>query len=359
MRVALVHDMLTQYGGGEKVLRALSDGYPEAPIFTLVFDENNMGDIFPGDRVITSFLQQLPFSDRRYKWYLPLMPHATEGYDLSGFDLVISSSSAFAKGVIAGQDSRHICYCHTPTRYLWADRHDYVNGLNYNKLVSSLICLSLTRLRVWDRLSSAGVDHFIANSKNVKNRIKKYYGRKSYVIYPPVETDKFYISENIGNYFLAGGRMVPYKRFDLIVEAFNKLGIPIKIFGVGPEFSKLKRMASRNVEFLGFVDERDKAELYSNAIAFINPQNEDFGITTVEAMASGTPVIAYNAGGAKESIVSGVSGEFFHEQRWESLADKVLNFNKNNYNRAKIKKLSERFNVENFKQNIKNFIENI
>lgn len=359
MRVALVHDMLTQYGGGEKVLKILSDIYPDAPIFTLIFDESRMSGVFSSNRVITSFLQKFPFSDKKYKWYLPLMPHATESYDLSGFDLVISSSSAFAKGVITSQDSKHICYCHTPTRYLWSDRHSYINGLSYNKFIRSLISLSLTRLSVWDKMSSSGVDYFIANSKNVKNRIKKYYGRSSKVIYPPVETSKFYVSKNIGNYFLAGGRMVSYKRFDLVVRAFNELGIKIKIFGVGPEFSRLKRMANNNIEFLGFVGGDEKAELYSKAIAYINPQNEDFGITAVEAMASGTPVIAYSGGGAKESIVNSLSGEFFYEQTWESLADRVINFDSSFYNRKKIKELSDMFNVENFKNNIKRFIKNV
>ena len=355
MKVALVHDMLTQYGGGEKVLKALSEKYPDAPIFTLIYDEKTLGHIFPKERINTSFLQKMPFSKEKYKWYLPLMPHATENLDLNNFDLIISSSSAFAKGVITNPKAIHICYCHTHTRYLWIDSQEYIRNLKYNEFIKKLISLFLTRLRLWDILSVNRVDKFIANSNNVKHRIKKYYGRNSKVIYPPVETNDFFISKEKGNYFLAGGRLVPYKKFDLIVEAFNKLNIPLKIFGVGPEMEKLRRKANENIEFLGFTTEKEKTELYSKAQAFIHPQEEDFGITLVESMASGTPVIAYREGGSKESLAD-IAGEFFHEQTWESIADKIVNFNKNKYNSELIKKEAERFNVQEFKRRMNDFI---
>jgi glycosyltransferase involved in cell wall biosynthesis len=356
MKIALVHDMLTQYGGGEKVLKALSEKYPNAPIFTLIYDEKKLGHIFPKERIRTSFLQKMPLANERYKWYLPLMPHAIESLDLNGYDLVISSSSAFSKGVITGPTSTHICYCHTPTRYLWIDSQEYIRKLKYNNIIKKIISLFLTRLRLWDSLSVNRVDKFIANSNNVKHRIKKYYGQDSKVIYPPVETNNFMISKEKGDYFLAGGRLVPYKKFDLIIDTFNKLNIPLKIFGVGPEIENLKRKANKNIEFLEFATEKEKISLYSRAQAFIHPQEEDFGITLVEAMASGTPVIAYKAGGSKESLNENISGEFFHEQTWESLADKIINFNKNKYSSELIKQEAERFNVQEFKKRIDNLV---
>lgn len=359
MRVALVHDLLTQYGGGEKVLKALSEMYPDAPIFTLVYDEKKMGDIFPKERINTSFLQNLPMSADKYRWYLPLMPHATESYDLRDFDLVISSSSAFAKGVISPPQAKHLCYCHTPTRYLWLDSQDYINDLRYNKLVKKAIALLLTRLRLWDVMSVSRVDKFLANSANVKAKIKKYYKRESDVIFPPVEVEKFFFSKKKGDYFLAGGRLVPYKRFDLIVEAFNKLGVPVKIFGEGPELEILRKKAEKNVEILGFVSEEEKVELYSKAKAFVHPQEEDFGIISVEAMASGLPVIAYRSGGVKESLIEGLSGEFFYEQTWESIADKIVNFNADKYSSELIKREAEKFSTEEFKRRIREVVCNI
>lgn len=359
MRVALVHDLLTQYGGGEKVLKALSEIYPDAPIFTLVYDEKKLGHVFPKERIKTSFLQSLPMSADKYRWYLALMPHATESYNLRDFDLVISSSSAFAKGVITAPKAKHLCYCHTPTRYLWLDSQDYINDLRYNKLVKKAINLLLTRLRLWDVMSVARVDKFIANSGNVRSKIKKYYKRESDVIFPPVEVEKFFFSQKKDNYFLACGRLVPYKRFDLIVEAFNKLGVPIKIFGEGPELEILRKKAEKNVEFLGFVSEEEKIRLYSKARALIHPQEEDFGITSVEAMASGLPVIAYRAGGIKESLKEGLSGEFFYEQTWESIADKVVNFNADKYSSELIKREAEKFSAEEFKRRISEAVCNI
>ncbi len=352
MCVALVHDMLTQYGGGEKVLKALAEKYPDAPIFTLIYDEKKLGHIFPKERINTSFLQKMPMAKEKYKWYLPLMPYAIEHLDLSDFDLIISSSSAFAKGIITNPESVHICYCHTPTRYLWIDSQKYIKNLRYNEAVKKIISLFLTRLRLWDMLSVNRVDKFIANSGNVKSRIKKYYGRDSEVIYPPVETNNFSIAKEKGNYFLAGGRLVPYKKFDLIIKAFNKLDIPLKIFGIGLEMENLMKKANKNIEFLGFITEKEKQKLYSEALAFINPQEEDFGITLVESMASGTPVIAYHRGGSKEALKEHIAGEFFYEQTWESLAEKIVNFDKNKYNSELIKQEAEKFNVEEFKRRI-------
>lgn len=355
MKIAIVHDHLAQDGGAERVARTLNDMFPDSPIYTLVYDKRNTDARFANRVIKTSFLQRMPFGVRKYQWYLAMMPAATESFDLHDFDLIISSSSAFSKGVISGPNTTHICYCHTPTRFLWTDRHNYLKELRQNLLIKKMLPLTLTRLRQWDRMAADRVDHFIANSEEVKKRIKKYYNRDSEVIYPPVETEKFSISNDIGNYFLAGGRLVGYKKFDLLVNAFNRLNMPLKIFGVGPLFNKLRSRAKSNIEFLGKVHDVEKAELYSHCRAFLNPQIEDFGITTVEAMAAGRPVIAFKAGGALETVIEGKTGTFFEEQTWEDLADKVLRF-KDDYNPAEIKQHAEQFNTEVFKRKIMGFI---
>ncbi|MBU1164731.1 glycosyltransferase [Patescibacteria group bacterium] len=355
MKIALVHDHLTQEGGAEKVLQVLQEIYPDAPTHTLFYNEKKVR-AFNNKNIITSFLQKMPFALKHYQMYLPLMPTATESYNLMDYDVVISSSSAFSKGIITRSNTIHVCYCHTPTRYLWSDTHKYVEELRYNILIKKFIPLILTRLRQWDRLAADRVDYFLASSSNVSKRIKKYYNRESKVIYPPVATNKFKISEQIENYFLTGGRLVAYKRFDLAVEAFNHLKIPLKIFGDGPELHNLKKIAKSNIEFLGKISDEELIKLYSHAQAFINPQIEDFGITAVESMASGRPVIAFAAGGALEQIVEGVSGKFFDEQTWESLADAVIRFQNEKYNPEKIKLASEKFRIERFKKEITDFV---
>jgi len=356
MKIALVHDHLNQLGGAEKVLFALNEIYKEAPVFTLIHDKDRSKGIFSGLPVRTSFIQKMPFGVSHLRWYLSLMPTAFESFDLGSFDVVVSSTSAFSKGVIVGPNTLHVCYCHTPTRYLWQDTHEYVRNLKQNYLVKKFLPLILTRLRMWDYEAGQRPDVMIANSRNVQNRIKKYYLRDSTVIYPPVEVDKFKISDELGDYYLAGGRLVSYKRFDLIVNAFTKTGIKLKVFGSGPEEGKLKKMAGNNVEFLGHVSAEKKAELYSKCLAFIHPQEEDFGITPVEAMASGRPVIAYNRGGALETVVEGVTGTFFDEQEWEALADLIIRFNPHIYNPAEIKERASRFGVERFKKEMKDFV---
>lgn len=357
MKVALVHDHLVQYGGAEKVLKVMQDIFPEAPVYTLLYDPKSMGNDFIKKDIRTSFIQNLPWGTKKYQWYLPLMPSAVESHDLSEYDLVLSSTSSLAKGVITSPKTLHICYCHTPTRFLWTDTHSYLRELKVNRLIKKIIPLYLTWLRKWDRLAADRVDYFVANSNNVAERINKYYRRPSTVIYPPVETGNFYLADQLNHYYLTGGRLVPYKRFDIVVQAFNKLGIPLKIFGAGPEEDKLKKMAKPHIEFLGKVSDQKKAELYSHALAFINPQEEDFGITAVEAMASGRPVIAYQVGGALETVVPGVTGEFFDEQTWESLGEAVIRFKPENYNPQKIREQAERFSLEQFKKRLTDFIE--
>lgn len=361
MKVALVHDFLIQNGGAEAVLKIFAQMFPDAPIFTLVYDDKKIDPYFRDKKIIPSFIQKIPFGKKKYQWFLPLMPLAIEQLNLMDYDLVISSSSAFANGVITNPDAMHICYCHTPTRYLWTDSYDYVRDLKYNILVKKIIPFLLHKIRIWDRISAERPNYFLANSKCVQKRIERYYNRKSDIIYPPVEIAQFSFSNNVETdkskgYFLIGGRLVSYKHFDIVVIAFNKLGIRLKIFGEGPETGKLKKMARSNIEFLGRVSDEAKAKLYKNAIAFINPQEEDFGITAVESMASGRPVIAFKKGGALETVIEGITGEFFESQDLATLADKIIKFNPQKFESAIIRQHAEKFNVDNFKDQIREFV---
>lgn len=359
MKIALIHDHLAQDGGAEKVLKVLSDMFPEAPIYTLLYEQKNADKYFKNRTIMTSIIQRLPGGVRFYKWYLPYMALAVEFFDLSSYDLVISDTSSFAKGVITRDHTLHLCYCHTPTRYLWSDTHSYIQELKYNKYFKKIIALSLKKIRIWDRIAAERPDYFIANSKFISKRITKYYRRDSEVVYPPVATDMFSISDSLGDYFLAGGRLVPYKRFDLLVETFKTNGRKLKIFGDGPDMSRLQTLAegASNIEFLGRVSEADKAKLYSQALAFVNPQEEDFGITMVESLASGRPVIAFNRGGAKEIVESEQIGVLFAEQTPASLSEALIKFDEAKFDAQIIKDYAEKFSTDKFKQEMSRMIE--
>ncbi len=357
MKIALIHDHLTQDGGAERVLRVFREIFPEAPIYALVYDKKKMGKEFDGKNIKTSFLQKIPGGVKNFKWFLPLMPLATEKHELDDYDVVLSSSSALSKGVITRPDALHICYCHTPTRYLWTDTHLYIKELSHGSIVKKAVSLMLPKLRMWDRMAADRVDKFVANSKTVQKRISKYYSRDSEVIYPPVGVSEFKVFPNQENYYLAGGRLVPYKRFDLVVQAFNKLGIPLKIFGEGPELKKLKEIAKSNIQFLGKVSDEEKKELYGKSLAFIHPQEEDFGLMVIEAMASGRPVIAYPKGGAQETVIEGKTGTFFPDQSWESLAHTIIRFKPEEYRPEEIRAHAAQFDTVVFKEKIKNYID--
>jgi len=359
MKVALIHDHLAQDGGAEKVLKVLAEMYPTAPIYTLLCDKKNVDKYYKDRLIETSIIQKLPGGVSHYQWYMPFMPMAVEFFDLSGYDLVISDASAFAKGVITSTKTLHICYCHTPTRYIWDYTHQYINELKYNKYFKKVISLVLNYIRLWDKAAADRPDLYIANSRTVQDRIRKYYRRDSIVIYPPVEIEKFYISDKIGDFYLIGGRLATYKRVDLVITIFKNLGLKLKIFGDGVDLKRLKRLAddSKNIEFLGRVGDRTKAELYSKCLAFINPQEEDCGITMIEAMASGRPVIAYRAGGAIELIAENVSGLFFNKQTAESLLEAVRNFRPERFDSKVIRQQAEKYSVKRFKHEMKNYIE--
>lgn len=362
MKVALIHDHLAQDGGAEKVLRVFTEMFPDAPIYTLLYEKKNIDKYFKGKHIETSIIQRLPGGVKHYQWYMPFMPMAVEFFDLSKYDLVISDASAFAKGVITSTNTLHICYCHTPTRYLWSDTHQYINELKYNKYFKKIISLALNYVRIWDRTAADRVDKYIANSRIVQKRIEKYYKRDSQIIYPPIDIENFSIAENFSNqeeYFLTGGRLVTYKRFDIVVEAFLKMGKKLKIFGDGVDMIRLKNIANgaSNIEFLGRVTEQEKADLYKNCQAFVNPQEEDFGITVVEAMASGRPVLAFKRGGALETVIDGKTGIFFDIQSSGAIIEAVNGFKNINFDSKEIRLQAEKFSTEKFKQEIKKFIE--
>ncbi|MFH0834426.1 MAG: glycosyltransferase [Patescibacteria group bacterium] len=360
LRVALVHDWLTDFGGAERVLLALHEIFPDAPIFTSFFRPENL-PMFADADIRTSYLQKIPFAKNHHRVFFPFMPAAIESFDLSEFDLVISdSSSGCAKGIITKPETLHICYCHNPNRALWDGSHEYLrlHEKNFGWLARKMIPRQLMKMRIWDRVAADRVDHFIANSDFVARRIAKYYQRESTVIHPPVETKNFAPNdEKAKDYFLAVGRLIPYKRFDLAIQAANILGVKLRVVGVGPEERKLRAMAGPTVKFFGKVSEEILQKMYRECRALIFPQVEDFGLTAVEVQASGRPVIAFRGGGALETVRENHSGIFFAEPTVSSLADALQKAAKKRWVKKAIVKNAERFDVINFKKKILKFVE--
>ncbi|PJE57579.1 MAG: glycosyltransferase family 4 protein [Candidatus Portnoybacteria bacterium CG10_big_fil_rev_8_21_14_0_10_38_18] len=358
MKIALVHDYLNQYGGAERVLEALGELFPNAPIYTLIYDPKITDKFFPGKKIRASFLQKIPFIKSHHRFFPPLMPLAVEKFDLSDYDLVISDSAAFSKGVITKTETPHICYCHTPTRYAWDDSHKYIREFSMPFLAKLFVPVFMNYLRLWDREAAYRVDRFVSNSEFVAKRIEKYYKQHATVIYPPVDTKFFTPSyKPAEKYYLMVGRLLVYKRFDIAIEAFNNLELPLKIIGSGPELKKLRKIANWNIEFLGEIHSDKLREYYQNCQALIFPQEEDFGIVALEAMACGRPVIAYRGGGALESIKEGKTGVFFDNQGVSSLAEAVKNFDLSKFNPKIIREHALKFDKEIFKKKIKDFVE--
>jgi glycosyltransferase involved in cell wall biosynthesis len=325
LRVALIHHWLVRMRGGEKVLEALCLIFPQADIYTLVFDPCGISDTIKQHRITSSWIQKLPWAIRYYPHYLPLLPVALEHFDLSRYDLVISSESGFGKGVITHPEICHICYCHSPMRYAWSAYHAYSRVVR-NRWKRKLISFILNYLRTWDVISSLRPDYFLANSQCVADRIRKYYRRDATVIYPPIATSEFCIAPNPLDYFLAAGQLVPYKRFDLAIDAFNQLGHPLWVVGDGPEYRSLKKQARKNIKFLGRTSDEELKHSLSYCRALIFPGEEDFGMIVVEAHACGRPVIALRRGGARETIIPEVNGLFFEEETVPSLMGAVRHF---------------------------------
>ncbi len=362
-KIALIHDYLTQFGGAEKVIESIHELHPWAPLYTAIYNPTSLNNAFSDWDIRTSFLQNFPGAKNHTRLFLPFLPAAFESFNLKNFDLVISSASAFAKGVITHPGTKHICYCHTPTRYLWSDADRYIKEVALpwpaNKIAPYLMPYALQYYRLWDYRAAQRPDILIANSKTVQDRIKKYYNRDSIIIYPPVQVNNFTVrkTNDIKDYYLVISRLMPYKRVDLVIKAFNRLRLPLIVVGTG-EDAPLKALAKNNITFTGWVGEDKKKELLQGARALIFPQEEDFGITAVEALASGVPVIAYSQGGATEIIEEGKSGLFFHEQIWEELADKVARFQfiYKNFDPQVCRARAEIFSEERFKNELSSLI---
>ncbi len=355
LKLAIVCDWLTNFGGAEKVILALHQLFPHAPIYTSVYNAARMAGFENAD-VRTSCLQHFPYAKTRHQLYLPFYPQVFERMDLSAYDIVISSSHSCAKGIITKPETLHICYCHTPMRYAWEDSLNYISDYEMNSIFKKFAKFYIHKIRMWDRLSADRVDCFIANSHYVQQRIYKYYRRPASVIHPFVDTRNYTVGENREKYFLAVGRLTPYKKFDLIIETFNQLGLPIKIAGSGIAYRKLRQMAKGNIEFLGYVPDDKLKELYSGARGLIFPQVEDFGIIPLEAMASGCPVIAFGKGGAVETVIDGKTGILFNSQTVESLRHAVYKFHDTNFKYHLIRKHAENFDRDIFNGKILEFI---
>lgn len=355
-KVALVHDHLVQDGGAERVMRTLMKMYPEAPVYTLLYDPGRMGPDFAGKDIRTSVLQKVPIIRRHYKFLLLFIDWAFRRFDLSDYDLVISSSSGFAKSVRTPPQTLHICYCHTPTRYLWSDADRYIAETGYPAALKWLFKRTLASLRRKDLRGARGVDVFVANSDTVADRIKKYYGRTGRVIHPPVDVNQFSPGDSTDDYFLAATRLEPYKRVDLAIAAANRLKVPLKVMGSGTDRPRLERLAGATVTFLGRVNDHERARLFAEARAFINPQEEDFGITVVEALASGTPVIAYAKGGARE-ILTEETGVLFEPQTEEALAAAIESFDGRSFDAATLRRRAEQFSEEAFVEGMRSAVE--
>ncbi|WP_413732407.1 glycosyltransferase family 4 protein [Sodalis sp. RH20] len=365
-KIAIIHDWLVNPGGGEKVLEKIISIYPHADLFSLVdfLDDKNRA-LISNKIVKTSFIQRLPFAKSKYRSYLPLMPLAIEQFDMNGYDLVISSSHAVAKGIITGPNQLHICYCHTPIRYAWDMQGQYLKESKLEKgLKSCLARWILHRIRLWDYRTAAGVDYFIANSKYIARRIHKVYNKKADVIYPNVAVNDFESINEKENYYFTASRMVPYKKIDLIVRAFNKMpDKALVVIGEGPQYEMVKKVAAKNITLLGYQDFEILKEKMSHAKAFVFAAEEDFGIIPVEAQACGTPVIAFGRGGALETVIpvgrEDPTGIFFDEQTEDSIIDAVNRFEivRPEITSEACRKNANRFSDERFINEFKDFVE--
>jgi len=345
LKVAIVYDRVNKWGGAERVLLALRELYSNAILFTSVYDAKGAPWAHEFKQIKTSFLQRITFARRNHEYFALLMPIAFETFDFSKFDLVISVTSEAAKGIITGPNTLHICYCLTPTRYLWSGRKTYFD-MQFKEILSRP---ALKYLRRWDTAASKRADHMIGISTEVQKRIKKYYSRESNIIFPPVNLD--YLGQKPlvkKNYYLLVSRLVKYKKVDLAIHAFNRLNKKLIIVGKGREELSLKRIANKNITFLTEVTDTELSKLYAEARALIFPQVEDFGLVAVEAIASGTPVIAYRKGGALDTVQEGVTGVFFNKQTVESLVNTVKGFDSTQFNQKILKKSAQKFSKERF-----------
>ena len=355
MKAALVHDWMNQIGGAEDVLENMAGMFPDSPIFTSLYAPERMPDHWRQWDIRTSFIDRLPFAHKKQQLYFPLYPLAFEQFDTGGYDLVLSNKSGFCHGVKTSPETIHICYCLTPTRYVWRFEQ-YAEKENLSRPTRLLIKPFLSYLRIWDRRAAGRVDHFIAISEEVRRRIAEIYGRESTIIYPPVDIGRFELSRTLEDYYLFVGRLVPYRRIDLLIEAFNQMDLPLVIAGSGRDRPRLEAMAGPTITFLGYVPDEKLPDLFARCRAFVFPGEEDFGIAPIQAMASGRPVIAYAAGGAVETVVPG-AGRLFAEQSVAAMIEVVEGFDPESVDQSFVRAHAEKYDVTVFRQRLDEFIE--
>ena len=361
-KIAIVHEWLVDHSGSEKVLEQMLQVFPEADLFSMVeFLPDELRPFIQHKKVTTSFIQKLPFARKHYRNYLPLMPLAVEQLDVSGYDIVISNSHAVAKGVITSSDQLHLCYCHSPIRYAWDLYHQYLREAELHKGIKGVFArLFLHYLRQWDLSTINRIDHFMANSNYIAQRIHKVYQRSATVIHPPVDTEEFTLCEQKENFFLTASRFVPYKRIALIVEAFCQMpNKQLVVIGDGPDYDKVRAVAGPNVQLLGFQPFEVLKDHMQRARAFIFAADEDFGMIPVEAQACGTPVIAFRKGGSLETVVDGSTGIFFSEQDTQSIVQAVERFETmaDMFAPQTIRVHAENFSIDTFRTNFRSFVE--
>lgn len=360
LKIAIVHDWFDKYAGSERVVEQMLQVFPQADLFALVdfLPEKERG-FLNGKTVSTTFIRKLPFARKKFRNYLPLFPMAIEQIDLRGYDLILSSSHAVAKGVLTQPGQLHICYCHSPMRYAWDLYHQYIEDARLQKGIKAFfVKLALHYLRNWDQSSHQRVNYFIANSAHVAKRIQKNYGRKADVIFPPVDTLQYNISEKKDDYYFTAARLVPYKRIDLLAEAFSLMpDKKLLIAGKGEELKKIKKKAGKNITILNHLSQADFSEHIRKAKAFVYAAEEDFGIVMAEAQAAGTPVIAYRKGGASEIVSDGESGILFAEQTTASIIDAVKKFESSSFDPVRISKRAAGFSISRFREEYYNYVE--
>jgi glycosyltransferase involved in cell wall biosynthesis len=353
-QVALVHDFLLDVRGAERVFLALCDLFPQADLFTAVYDERGTEGRFAARRPTTSFLQRMHPDARTFRALLPLYPYAMEALDLRGYDLVISSSSAWAHGVIADADAVHVCYCHNPFRYAWNAREATL--AKYDPLRRAALGFVFQRWRQWDWIAAQRVDQYAANSETTRKRVKRYFGREATVLYPPVETERF-APGPVGDEFVVLSELMPHKRIDLAIAAFNELRLPLTVVGNGPDARRLRRMAGPTIRFTGRVSDAEAAALLSSARALVVTATEEFGIAAVEAQAAGRPVIALREGGVRETVLEGETGLFFDRAQPAALVEAVRGFDPAAFDPDAGMANAQRFDVAHFRHGLRSLVE--
>lgn len=362
MKKALIHDWFSVYGGAEKCIESFTTVWDDLEVYSLIdfLSDKDRDRILKGKKAHTSFIQKLPFAAKQYRNYLPLFPLAIEQFDLREYDVILSSSHAVAKGVLTHSNQLHISYVHTPIRYAWDLYHQYLHESGLQKgLKGAIAKYFLHKIRLWDVSTANRVDHYIANSHYIAGRIRKIYGKEATVIYPPVDVNKFALREDKEEFYMTASRMVPYKKIDLIVEAFSQTNKKLVVIGTGPDMAKIKAKAGNNIEFMGYQSDAVMIDTMQRAKAFVFAAEEDFGITPVEAQACGTPVICLGRGGTKETVIHGVTGVHFEAQTVDALLNAVAVFEKSypSFDAHRIRKNALRFGKERFEEEILAFVE--